>query len=97
MDKGDRENSYNDFAKGISRVLISSNLTARGMDVQQVSTVINFDVQNDIHTYIHRIGRSGRWGRKGMGINFITRRDVKKIKEIEEYYDTQIKELPSKF
>ena len=97
MDKGDRENSYNDFAKGISRVLISSNLTARGMDVQQVSTVINFDVPNDIHTYIHRIGRSGRWGRKGMGINFITRRDVKKIKEIEEYYDTQIKELPSKF
>ena len=78
-------------------MLISSNLTARGIDVQQVSTVINFDVPNDIHTYIHRIGRSGRWGRKGMGINFITRRDVKKIKEIEEYYDTQIKELPSKF
>ena len=97
MDKMERENSYNDFVTGVSRVLISSNLTARGIDVQQVSTVINFDVPNDIHTYIHRIGRSGRWGRKGMGINFITRRDIKKIKEIEEYYDTQIKELPSKF
>ena len=62
---------------------------------QQVSTVINFDIPKDIHTYIHRIGRSGRWGRKGMGINFITRRDIGKIKEIEEYYETQIEELPS--
>lgn len=97
MEKEDRQKSYDDFIKGGSRVLISSNLTARGIDVQQVSTVINFDVPNDIHTYIHRIGRSGRWGRKGMGINFITRRDVRKIKEIEEYYETQIEELPSKF
>lgn len=97
MDKEDRKKSYDDFVKGGTRVLISSNLTARGIDVQQVSTVINFDIPKDIHTYIHRIGRSGRWGRKGMGINFITRRDIKKIKEIEEYYDTQIEELPSKF
>ena len=97
MEKEDRQKSYDDFIKGGSRVLISSNLTARGIDVQQVSTVINFDLSNDIHTYIHRIGRSGRWGRKGMGINFITRRDVRKIKEIEEYYETQIEELPSKF
>jgi translation initiation factor 4A len=97
MEKEERVKSYDDFVKGGSRVLISSNLTARGIDVQQVSTVINFDIPNDIHTYIHRIGRSGRWGRKGMGINFITRRDVRKIKEIEEYYDTQIEELPSTF
>ena len=97
MEKEDRQKSYDDFVKGVTRVLISTNLTARGIDVQQVSTVINFDVPNDIHTYIHRIGRSGRWGRKGMGINFITRRDIRKIKEIEEYYETQIDELPSKF
>jgi len=97
MEKEDRQKSYDDFVKGGTRVLISTNLTARGIDVQQVSTVINFDVPNDIHTYIHRIGRSGRWGRKGMGINFITRRDIRKIKEIEEYYETQIDELPSKF
>ena len=70
-------------------------MTARGIDVQQVSTVINFDLSNDIHTYIHRIGRSGRWGRKGMGINFITRRDIRKMKEIEQYYNTQIDELPA--
>lgn len=95
MNKDERTKAYKEFTNGSSRVLISSNLTARGIDVQQVSTVINFDLPKDIHTYIHRIGRSGRWGRKGMGINFITRRDVRKIKEIEQYYDTQIDELPA--
>ena len=95
MEKEDRTKAYKEFTAGASRVLISSNLTARGIDVQQVSTVINFDLPNDIHTYIHRIGRSGRWGRKGIGINFITRRDVRKMKEIEQYYDTQIDELPA--
>jgi translation initiation factor 4A len=97
MERDDRERAYKDFLNGKSRVLISSNLTARGIDVQQVSTVINFDIPKDIHVYIHRIGRSGRWGRKGMGINFITRRDVKLIKDIESYYETEIKEMPMNF
>jgi translation initiation factor 4A len=95
MGKNERMNAYKEFMNGSSRVLISTNLTARGIDVQQVSTVINFDIPKDIHVYIHRIGRSGRWGRKGMGINFVTRRDIGKIKEIEGYYSTQIDELPS--
>ena len=93
MDKNERNQSYIDFKNGKQRVLISSNVTARGIDVQQVSTVINFDVPNCIHTYLHRIGRSGRWGRKGVGINFITQRDSKQIKEIEKYYETTIAEL----
>ena len=97
MEKDARIRSYNEFKSGVSRVLISSNVTARGIDIQQVSTVINFDLPNDIHLYIHRIGRSGRWGRKGNGINFITRRDIKKIKEIEVFYSTQIEELPANF
>ena len=91
--KDERMSSYKEFKSGSSRVLISTNVTSRGIDVQQVSTVINFDIPNDIHNYIHRIGRSGRWGRKGMGINLITRRDVKKMKEIESYYSTEIREL----
>ena len=95
MSKSERLSAYDDFVKGSSRVLISSNLTARGIDVQQVSVVINFDIPKDIHTYIHRIGRSGRWGRKGMGINFITKRDIRKMKEIEQYYNTQIIEMPA--
>ena len=97
MDKSERDVSFADFRKGVSRVLISSNVTARGIDIQQVSIVINFDIPKDIHTYIHRIGRSGRWGRKGVSINFITRRDAQKMKDIEKYYNCQIDELPSNF
>ena len=95
MDKGDRDKAFNDFRNGTSRVMISSNVTARGIDIQQVSVVINFDLPKCVHTYLHRIGRSGRWGRKGVGINFITRRDVMQIKKIEEHYSTQITEMPS--
>lgn len=93
MDKKERENSYNEFKQGKYRVLISSNVTSRGIDIQQVSTVINFDIPKCVHNYLHRIGRSGRWGRKGNGINFITKRDIKKMKEIEGFYSTEIKEL----
>jgi translation initiation factor 4A len=97
MDKAERDAAFTEFRTGKARVLISSNVTARGIDIQQVSIVINFDIPKDIHTYIHRIGRSGRWGRKGTGINMITRRDIQKMKEIEQYYNTQIDELPANF
>jgi translation initiation factor 4A len=95
MDKEERTKSYNEFKNGSQRVLISSNVTARGIDVQQVSTVINFDLPRCVHTYLHRIGRSGRWGRKGYGINFVTRKDVRTLNELERYYHTQIDELPN--
>ena len=95
MEKSDRDKAFNDFRHGTSRVMISSNVTARGIDIQQVSVVINFDLPKCVHTYLHRIGRSGRWGRKGVGINFITRRDVMQLKKIEEHYSTQITEMPS--
>ena len=95
MDRNEREKSFLEFRNGKSRVLISSNVTSRGIDIQQVSTVINYDIPKDIYNYLHRIGRSGRWGRKGTGINFITRCDVQKLKEIEGYYACEIKELPA--
>ena len=97
MEKEVRDKAYQEFRSGAHRVLISSNVTARGIDIQQVSTVINFDMPRDVHTYLHRIGRSGRWGRKGSGVNFVTRRDFRKLKEIESYYGTAIPELPSNF
>jgi len=93
MDKAERNQSYEDFKNGKTRVLISSNVTARGIDIQQVSTVINFDIPNCIHTYLHRIGRSGRWGKKGVGINFVTPRDMRSMKDIEQHYATKINEL----
>jgi translation initiation factor 4A len=97
MDKIERENAFLEFKSGKSRVLISSNVTARGIDIQQVSVVINFDVPKCVHNYLHRIGRSGRWGRKGIGINLITRRDVTIMKDIEAHYSCQISELPADF
>lgn len=97
MDKEERYKNYDDFRNGQYKVLISSNVTARGIDIQAVSTVVNFDMPKDIHTYLHRIGRSGRWGRKGVAVNFVTRRDFRKMRDIERYYDTQILELPESF
>jgi len=95
MDVAERQKNFNEFKSGSARVLISSNLTARGIDIQQVSIVINFDIPTDVQSYLHRIGRSGRWGRKGMGINFVSRFDVKLLREIESFYSTQIDEMPA--
>jgi translation initiation factor 4A len=97
MKKDEREKVFSEFRKGVHRVLISSNVTARGIDIQQVSTVINFDISKCVHNYLHRIGRSGRWGRKGLAINFITRKDIDIITNIERHYNSTINELPSDF
>jgi len=97
MSECDRKESFNDFKAGKARVLIATDLFARGIDIQQVSYVINFDIPKNIHTYIHRIGRSGRWGRKGVGINLLCRRDQSRLKEIETYYSTNIEEMPMNF
>ena len=97
MDKSERDREFKNFRLGSYRVMISSDVTARGIDIQQVSTVINFDITRDPHKYLHRIGRSGRWGRKGMAINFVTRHDVDNIKKIEGYYGISMAELPASF
>ena len=97
MDKSERDAVFNQFRNGDSRVLISSDITARGIDIQQVSTVINYDVPKCVHNYLHRIGRSGRWGRKGFAINFVTKQDVFDLNAIEKHYGISIEELPAKF
>jgi translation initiation factor 4A len=94
MSRSEREETLKQFRTGTTRFLISSNITARGIDVQQVNVVINFDITQDPHTYLHRIGRSGRWGRKGNAINFITPRDIRTMRDIEYYYRITIDPLP---
>jgi superfamily II DNA/RNA helicase len=94
MSKLEREESMRNFREGNSRCLISSDLTARGIDVQQVGLVINFDITKNVHTYLHRIGRSGRWGRKGTAINFATYRDRFLLEDLERYYNIQIMQMP---
>jgi len=93
----ERLSTLHEFRKGNSRVLISTDLLARGIDIQQVSLVVNYDVPVKKENYIHRIGRSGRYGRKGIALNFVSSQDVSLIQNIEQYYETQISEFPENF
>jgi len=90
----ERELIMKEFRSGSTRVLITTDLLARGIDVQQVSLVINYDLPRNRENYIHRIGRSGRFGRKGTAINFVTDEDEAALRDIEQFYNTKIDELP---
>lgn len=90
----ERKEVMENFRSGHSRILLSTDLLSRGIDVQQLSLVINFDLPKSKETYIHRIGRSGRYGRKGVSINLVTDRDMRYMEEIESFYDTKISEMP---
>jgi len=93
MAQEERENIMQEFRQGKSRVLIATDVWGRGLDVQQVSLVINYDLPNSRELYIHRIGRSGRFGRKGVAINFV-KDDIRILRDIEQFYGTQIDEMP---
>lgn len=94
MPQKERDAIMNEFRGGTTRVLITTDVWARGLDVQQVSLVINYDLPNNRELYIHRIGRSGRFGRKGVAINFVRKDDIRILRDIEQYYSTQIDEMP---
>lgn len=95
MENTEKNESLKKFRDGAFRVMISSGITARGIDVQQVSTVVNFDMIRSVDTYLHAIGRSGRFGRKGLAINFVTKQDIEFMHTIEAHYKIKIPELPS--
>jgi len=95
MEPKDRKHTIDTFRSGGSRVLVSSDLLARGIDIQQVSLVINYELPPQRENYIHRIGRSGRFGRKGVAINLVTSAELNAIREIEKFYATSIPVLPS--
>jgi len=94
MDVNDRKKRMDDFRSGNVRVLISTDLLARGIDVQQVSLVINYEMPIQRENYVHRIGRSGRYGKKGVAINLVHGDELNCLKEIEMHYSTKINELP---
>merc|ERR1719432_540181 len=94
MDQKERDVIMREFRSGSSRVLITTDLLARGIDVQQVSLVINYDLPTNRENYSHRIGRGGRFGRKGVAINFVTDDDKRALQDIEKFYNTQIDEMP---
>ena len=89
-----RKKNLEDFKNGQTRILLSTDLLSRGIDIQQLSLVINFDLPKNKETYIHRIGRSGRYGRKGISINFICNNEMDELDELKKYYNTKIEEMP---
>jgi superfamily II DNA/RNA helicase len=98
MEQEMRDLVMDDFRSTKCRILLSTDLTARGIDVPGVSLVINYDLPNDKAQYIHRIGRTGRYGKKGCAINLIGNGYEKKmLQSIEAHYGTTIPELPSNF
>jgi len=94
MDVDERKRRMASFRSGECRVLISTDLLARGIDVQQVSLVINYELPVQRENYIHRIGRSGRYGKKGASINLVTEREIRSQAEIEKFYSTKVNVLP---
>ena len=94
LTSSERKSTMEDFKSGKTRILLSTDLLSRGVDIQQLSLVINFDLPKSKETYIHRIGRSGRYGRKGVSINLVTGRDLDYMHQIETFYDTKIDEMP---
>lgn len=95
MDVEERRKRMSDFRKGTVRIMISTDLLARGIDVQQVSLVINYELPTQRENYIHRIGRSGRFGRKGCAINLLSPEEGRMMDDIESHYGTEVKPLPN--
>lgn len=95
MEQKDRDTVMNEFRTGSSRVLITTDVWGRGIDVAQISLVINYDLPNSKEFYIHRIGRSGRFGRKGLAINLVRIEDTDALRSIESFYNIVIPEMPA--
>ena len=99
MTQEDRNSIIKEFRDGVFRVLITTDLLSRGLDIQQISLVLNYDMPKDTEVYLHRIGRGGRYGRKGVAINFADFKnrisDKNILVEIEKFYSIKIDELPS--
>ncbi len=95
MDKTQRDLMMREFKTGSNRVLITTDLLPHGFDVQQVPLVINYDIPANFENYLHRIGKSGRFGPRGVVINLVTENDVQLLKDLKSHYNTQIVEMPS--
>lgn len=97
MPQEERSEVLSAFRRGDTRLLVATNVLARGIDVQQVRLVINYDLPADPESYVHRIGRCGRWGRRGMAISLVTRAEMPLIENIERHWRCAITPLPADF
>ncbi|MBO5335628.1 MAG: DEAD/DEAH box helicase [Lachnospiraceae bacterium] len=92
MSQAQRDVAMNRFRNGSTNILIATDVAARGIDVDDVEAVINYDIPQDIEYYVHRIGRTGRAGRKGRSFTFVSGREIFKIREIEKICRTTVEE-----
>jgi translation initiation factor 4A len=95
LEQEDRAKALQEFRSGVSKLLITSDLLGRGIDVQNVSMVINYDMPATVEEYIHRVGRGGRYGRKGIAITFIRSDQMEDLKTIAKFYNTNIPPMPA--
>lgn len=108
LPQDERQVLMNEFRRGASRVLIASDLLARGIDVHQVTSksafpsltpkvalIINYELPMSAEKYLRRIGRSGRYGRKGVAVSLLTKDDLPALKELERIFDCTIEEMPA--
>jgi len=94
LDQRERDLVMREFRSGSSRLLLTTDSLARGIDVQQVTVVVNYDISPSLENYLHRIGRCGRFGRRGVAISLVTAGDVRSMRDIERYFEVHITELP---
>jgi translation initiation factor 4A len=95
LEKPERARRMEQFIKGQTRVMISTDMLARGIDIQQVSLVINYELPTNRENYVHRIGRAGRFGRKGTTINLLLPEEEGMMKDISDHYGMTLTELPN--
>lgn len=95
LDSQSRTSVLKDFRTGLTRVLIATDVLSRGIDVEQIGIVINYDLPKDYAQYLHRIGRSGRFGKIGVAINFVTKNDYEMLSNIEKHYKINIVDMPN--
>jgi superfamily II DNA/RNA helicase len=97
MTQQERDNIIKEFREGKTRLLLTTDLLSRGIDIPQVNLVVNYDLPPNKETYIHRIGRCGRFGKKGVSISMVKsedQSDIKTLQKMKQIYKIDIKEMP---
>lgn len=95
LERPERRRRMDDFRAGVTRVMVATDIIARGIDIQQISLVINYELPMNRENYIHRIGRAGRYGRKGTTINMLLPDENTLMTDICDYYGMTVAELPA--
>ncbi|MFQ6627727.1 hypothetical protein Gotur_005648 [Gossypium turneri] len=95
MSQEERLTRYKGFKEGHKRILVATDLVGRGIDIERVNIVINYDMPDSADTYLHRVGRAGRFGTKGLAITFVSSAsDSDVLNQVQERFEVDIKELP---